>query len=157
MKPSQKRPWILLIISLLFNRSGMWVKHIIHMQTITLIPIVMYCKLLITIIKLSPDSEFYIGAMPSVNPFQYISLLFKNTAGNDVDAMNGASGDEAWANPMACPGDATGTDDNSPNKEDKLATGRDGVAGMVRRDSEASGAERVFARYGCIVMKTGAE
>ncbi len=60
-----------------FNRSGMWVKHIIHMQTITLIPIVMYCKLLVTIIELFPGSEFFIGVMPSVNPFQYISLLFK--------------------------------------------------------------------------------
>ncbi len=71
--------------------------------------------------------------------------------------MSGAGGDEAWANPMACPGDATGTDDNSPNKEEKLATGWDGVAGMARRESEASGAERVFARLGSIVMKTGAE
>ncbi len=74
-----------------------------------------------------------------------------------MDAMSGAGGDEAWENPMACPGEATGTDATSPNKQEKLATGWDGVAGLARRESEASCAERMFARYGFIVMKTGAE
>ncbi len=55
--------------------------------------------------------------------------------------MDAMSGDEAWANPMACPGDATGTDDNSPNKEEELATDWGGVAGIARRESEESGGE----------------
>ncbi len=53
-----------------------------------------------------------------------------NLCRKDVDAISGANGDEAWANPKACPRDATGTEDNSPKKE-KLNTGFDGVDGMA--------------------------